>query len=336
VLRVKQPVDLLSPGREGLLIEAVVDEVALLVVDDDNGLSYETYMTTALADTGYSAMVWDASERGRPGLSDLSSYWAVLWSTASSPATFIGVEDEQNMMDYLDAGGNLLFASQEYLTERSSANTFITDYLHIDSWTADTGGFSVQGVDGDLVTGGMSLLLLGGPFQANYSDSFVPAAPADSILTAPTGVKGLKVEEAGHKVVFLAFPVENVNDGNPSPDNLRTFLTNVINWFEGTTGVGDPLAARHLFLAQNAPNPFNPVTSVGFTVPGGAERATLRIYDVNGRLVATLHDGPVDGSRQVVRWNGSDGSGVSMASGIYFAELDADGRRSHVKMTLLK
>jgi hypothetical protein len=72
-------------------------------------------------------------------------------------------------------------------------------------------------------------------------------------------------------------------------------------------------------LAQNYPNPFNPTTTISYTVPNG--KVTLDIYNVLGQKVNTLvNSRQVEGSYDVV-WDGTNFSGKSVASGIYFYKL---------------
>ena len=312
-----------------------VEAPSLLIVDDDDGESYETYLETALADAGYGAMTSDAATGGRPSLAQISSYWAVLWTTGAGNALYLTSGDEQNMMDYLDAGGNLFLTSTEYLSSRSLPNTFITDYLHVDSWVNDNSGFLMTGVASDPVSDGMALMVLGGPILPGSSDAIVPAAPADSIFSTPVGIKGIKVEEGGHKLVFLSFPFENVPVGDPDPDNQSTLVARILGWFGSTTGIETNDIDR-LAMRQNAPNPFNPVTKIAFTVPEDAGSVTLTIYNVSGRVVRRLVDGPLSAGPHSVVWNGRDDGGENLASGVYFARLAAGGESLLKKMTLLK
>lgn len=93
-----------------------------------------------------------------------------------------------------------------------------------------------------------------------------------------------------------------------------------------------PLATT---IGQNYPNPFNPGTSIPFTL-ARAGRVTLRIYDVSGRLVATVLDEHRDAGSHVARWDGRrDDAGV-VASGVYFARIEADGETNTRRMVLLK
>jgi hypothetical protein len=78
------------------------------------------------------------------------------------------------------------------------------------------------------------------------------------------------------------------------------------------------------------PNPFNPATMIRFMLPQ-TERATLAVYDVTGRRVSTLCDGPLEAGEHRVAFDGS-----ALASGVYFARLEAGGRNATHKLMLLK
>ncbi len=312
-----------------------VDLPSILLVDDDGGADHETYLETALSDTGYTAMVWDAELMSRPCLTRLNSYWAVLWTTGGGTAADLGGSCENNMATYLDSGGNLLLASMEFLSSRVNTLAFRTDYLHIDSWTNDDGGFVVTGVTGNAISNGMSLNLLDGPFPPNASDVFVTNPPADVIFTSPAGSEGIRVDENGHKVVFLSFPFEDVKTTEADPNNQKTLIARILSWFNLPTGVEDGEVHR-LALRQNYPNPFNPVTSVAFTVPEGGGLVSLTVHNVNGQVVRTLVDSELPAGPALAVWDGTDDSGLPLASGIYFARLASREDSAFRKMTLLK
>ena len=90
-----------------------------------------------------------------------------------------------------------------------------------------------------------------------------------------------------------------------------------------------------LVLEQNVPNPFNPKTSIAFSVPTSA-KVSLRVYDVRGRLVRTLVDEVRGPGRHVVDWDGRDDAGVQAASGVYLYRLVNGERTVQKKMSLLK
>lgn len=88
-------------------------------------------------------------------------------------------------------------------------------------------------------------------------------------------------------------------------------------------------------LGANVPNPFNPRTEIGFTLPA-AETIALRIYDLRGRLVRTLLDGPQPAGRQTVVWDGRDRHGRAVGSGTYFYRLIGGGHVQQRKMQLVR
>lgn len=83
------------------------------------------------------------------------------------------------------------------------------------------------------------------------------------------------------------------------------------------------------------PNPFNPTTTIRFDVPGSpngqAGFVTLKVYDMLGRVVATLVEGNVNAGRHTVQFNGQN-----LASGIYICRLTAPGIERVRKMILMK
>ena len=104
------------------------------------------------------------------------------------------------------------------------------------------------------------------------------------------------------------------------------------------TGVTDdpqPLPAKFA-IYQNAPNPFNPSTTIRFDLP---ESATVKvsIYDVAGRLVQTLvaSERMNPGLHDAV-WNGRDESGQNVAAGVYFYRMETEKFSATKKMTLIK
>ena len=106
--------------------------------------------------------------------------------------------------------------------------------------------------------------------------------------------------------------------------------------------IGGPTGVRHQNGAgldvRAYPNPFNPVTSV--VVSGldarADERVDVSVYSVSGRLVRRLFDGRSTDDEVRVIWNGRDGSGRRVGSGVYFAVARAGGQQRVQKLVLLQ
>jgi hypothetical protein len=88
-------------------------------------------------------------------------------------------------------------------------------------------------------------------------------------------------------------------------------------------------------LLPVSPNPFNPQTRLRFTL-AGPDEISLRVYDVHGRLVATVVDGVRQQGLHEIPWNGRDSAGRPLPSGVYFAALNADRRVFTQKIVILK
>ncbi len=98
-----------------------------------------------------------------------------------------------------------------------------------------------------------------------------------------------------------------------------------------------PVLPARAQLAQNYPNPFNPITRIRYTVPGESlQPVDLRVYDVAGRLVATLVTQEQRAGAYTVAWDGRNRHGQAVSSGVYFYRLRLPGFSSTKKMVLVK
>jgi hypothetical protein len=104
-----------------------------------------------------------------------------------------------------------------------------------------------------------------------------------------------------------------------------------------STGTADDLAAGTVLtqLGPAAPNPFNPSTSISYTLAAGAQ-VELAIYDARGRLVRTLVKGPRGAGQHTASWDGSSEDGLNVASGVYFYRLVVGDRSETRSVVLLK
>jgi len=92
-------------------------------------------------------------------------------------------------------------------------------------------------------------------------------------------------------------------------------------------------------LEQNHPNPFNPVTMIRFTVPGGPGEkfpVNLTIYTMRGRQVTRLIDSELEPGSHKVVWNGRDNNGRTVSSGIYLYTLKSGDKIYTKKMVMAK
>ena len=101
---------------------------------------------------------------------------------------------------------------------------------------------------------------------------------------------------------------------------------------------GEARLPKAYSLSQNAPNPFNPSTSIQYTIPVSTEAVKVRltIYNVRGHLVKTLIEAEQQAGNYSVNWDGRNMKGQMVSSGVYFYRIKA-GKFSQVrKMIVLK
>ncbi|MCK4558683.1 MAG: T9SS type A sorting domain-containing protein [Calditrichia bacterium] len=91
-------------------------------------------------------------------------------------------------------------------------------------------------------------------------------------------------------------------------------------------------------LYPNYPNPFNPETTIRYSLPAdqSAYRVIIKIYDVLGQLVKILKDEQQRPGLYHLIWNGRNAAGQAVPSGVYFCVLDAGSFRATQKMLLVR
>jgi hypothetical protein len=135
---------------------------------------------------------------------------------------------------------------------------------------------------------------------------------------------------------------EDVLSGNTYYYWLQTIDLDLTHSFHGPVAVtleDDPEVPDPVFttaLNQNFPNPFNPETTIEYSLREDAEMMELKIYNVLGQLVKTIHAGPQTQGEHTVVWDGRDNSNRNVTSGIYFYRMSTPSYNKIYKMMLLK
>jgi hypothetical protein len=206
-----------------------------------------------------------------------------------------------------------------------------------------------------------------GPFAITYPNAFGLTLPGGSQQTVTWTVNSTDLAPINCQLVNILFSSDGgqnfstvlasntANDGSETitlpnvatttarikvaaADHIFFDINNFNFTIQGSTGVETPSDAAttdRLVLSENHPNPFNPSTTIEFALPV-AGPATLRIYDLQGRLVKTLVDQSLTPGRHSAVWDGSDIGGGTAASGVYLYELRANGERLTRRMLLVK
>lgn len=120
-------------------------------------------------------------------------------------------------------------------------------------------------------------------------------------------------------------------DGDRLPD-IRFALPG-----ERATAVAEQTGAQpeSFALLGNYPNPFNPATTVYFSLPQ-EQHLDLAIYNAAGQRIRTLSRDTWDAGYHQIAWDGRDDAGFNSASGIYIARLQSEKLRQSHSMLLLR
>jgi serine protease len=131
--------------------------------------------------------------------------------------------------------------------------------------------------------------------------------------------------------VFALLAGTDLAELQASADRARTFYTDSV-----LTDVGDgaPPAPR-AWLGAPVPNPFNPRTTLTLELRSAID-VDVGVYDARGRRVRTLAAGEMAAGRHPLAWDGTDGSGGRVASGVYFARLRAGSLLQVRRLVLAK
>jgi hypothetical protein len=130
------------------------------------------------------------------------------------------------------------------------------------------------------------------------------------------------VPEIAHQLHFLHFPGWNISVTNLKPNASAVPRS------------GGLPSAGYLQTAA-APNPFNPRVTISYALERDA-LVRVAIYDIHGRLVRTLHNGPQSVGEQSTVWDGRDRNGRNMPSGTYLYRVDAGTVAGFGKVVLAK
>ena len=106
---------------------------------------------------------------------------------------------------------------------------------------------------------------------------------------------------------------------------------------EQRTAVLTPAVARpaHHRLGDSYPNPFNPAVVLPLDLATDASEVSLRVYDVLGRRVRQVWQGPLGAGRHRFVWDGRDEEGKAVAAGVYLYQVKVDGQVEAKKTTKL-
>jgi len=119
-------------------------------------------------------------------------------------------------------------------------------------------------------------------------------------------------------------------------DMYTTYGLSLLDFSEYFTDSEDfyVLESANIANLSNFPNPFNPSTTIKFSVQNDSN-INLSIYNIKGQKIKTLANNEFTKGNHSIIWNGDDFSGKAVSSGIYFYKLNVNGKTEIIKKCLL-
>ncbi len=317
----------------------ITSDVEILLVDDDGADDYESvYFAPALATTGRSFAIWDRNAATITG-SLMANFDAVVWNVGFSFPT-LDADDRAAITDYTQGGGAFFVTGQDIgwdlQDQGGAAYVWYRETLGATFVSDDTNNYTLDGVPGDPITDGISVQTSGGDGANNqeYPSDIDPwGGNSTVIFTYDANRNGaVKLDDGVYRSVYLSFGFEAINNAA----DRALVMQRIINWLiPDLTGVQDGAPGFALHLQQNSPNPFNPNTKIDYSL-GEAGPISLEVFDLEGRLIRVLDEGMKVAGDHSATWDGKDGSGSILASGVYFYRLSKADDSETRKMMLLK
>lgn len=242
--------------------------------------------------------------------------WSTDWDAAD-------VQDAEVAGDDMKLYTNLVFAGIEFSSQTIDASN-MTNFC-LDIWTPDATAapavFKIKLVDfgADGIYGGGDDV----EHELIFDETTTPALATEEWIhfdIPMADFTNLITNEHLAQLILAADPGPNT----VYVDNVY-FYNNTVNAGENTINI---IPAE---LGNNFPNPFNPITTISYTV-NEAAYVSLNVYDVKGRLIETLVDKEKTANTYQQVWNAENAT-----SGVYFYQLKINNQAVDTKrMILLK
>jgi len=302
-------------------------------------------------------------------VSSLTQYSTIIWHAGSLTAFTLSQQDQALFQSWIQQSGksrNLWIAgdniSNDLVVNTQEYNSFLgftcgMKYLR-DMWEnapqdtlhplvsgfagSPTAGRSLHVNDDCPILDKTDLIATSTQGAANGKVGLALKYPNNLGAATRYATKYVSFGSDSARVFFQGFNFDNIEEGGERLNLAKNVMTgyfgeaNCYTPSEVQTDPVDGAPAVRNALGQNAPNPFNPSTVIRYSIAETGP-VTIRIFNAGGALVRTLVDAPHAPGEYTARWDGKDGSGRALSSGVYFYRIETGtGFRDSKKLILLK
>jgi PKD repeat protein len=251
-------------------------------------------------------------------------------STAQNPSyTYDNFGTYTVSLSVTNEYGSDIETKTDYITALEQGNTYMYVYT-MDVGRAKSGPnylgtCAVMIYDNNIlpVAGATVYVTATGPTGGNYN-----------AVTGSDGIANFQTSGIKKPSGEWCFAVTDVTHASIPYDPAYNNVTQACEsgWVYGFDGFAsvNGQTPKQFSLEQNRPNPFNPITEIAFSLPSDTH-VKLEVFNITGRLVATLVDNYYSAGYHIVTWNA-----VNQASGVYFYKLTSENFTESKKMILMK
>lgn len=191
--------------------ELHIGNPSILIVDDDNGDSYEEYLEYELFARRRPFDVYDKSVSGSPSAALLNSYATVLWLTGDERTDILSAADVASMKSFLDNGGNLFLTGQSIVKELDSDDqSFLNNYLRA-SYVSDLLYPLMNGQPGSPIGDGIKIRYGGTTNQTDPQTIDTTNGSIANFVLTIGGITGLSYE-GSYRLVLFSFGFEAISN----------------------------------------------------------------------------------------------------------------------------
>ena len=301
-----------------------MDPAEILVVDDDEGTFYETFILSSLDELSAEYYYWDMTENGSLNGNELL-FDVCIWFTGNDSMNTLTTDDKTGLIGYLEQGNTLILSGQNIGEDLGPDDPFMNDYLKASHETDDINQYLLDGIEGDPVSDGTTLFLIGSGGASNQtSPSTCTTLPGGEVFyryqNTPNPAGAVRYTDGvyGYNTFYFSFGIEAISGMMNSITRAQLFA-NIFQsiGFNGISGDVVENTPNKFELYPAFPNPFNPSTRISYYLPETGN-IKISIYDVLGRKTAELFSGTMIQGFHNIEWNGSANNGSPVSSGIYY------------------
>ena len=315
----------------------------LLVVDetrDGNGSNIapndamvDDFYAPALSPMAFDS--WDVASQGLPPLDILGNYWITVWHADDFSQNQLGTY-EQIISGYLLGGGKIIISgwktasvlSPVFFQRFGSGTVPVYDNTAY-FISASSPDYAALMVDTSKLTPSWNNMLPmvhtfpGAP--PLYTANMAPNALGNELPVAFTNTNfgDIRLAMFGIPLYFM------------QPEGVQSMLAELIDNMLYPTATEDDILPKPVFRLSVYPNPFNPTTTVAYSLPLDA-KVEIDIFNLRGHCVRSYKQGLLSKGDHKLSFEGKDMNGKALASGIYTVRIKASGEVLSKRISLIK